>query len=94
MRKLSLLIIFGVLLTGCSVNEVITAEETELIVAEAPPDESMLLDIGIIQFADGVITILRSVGFDYAEGGRTTDVIATGEYCSRTRHPCQRYYHY
>ena len=54
MRKLSLLIIFGALLTGCSVNEVITAEETELIVAEAPPDEGMLLDIGIIQFADGV----------------------------------------
>lgn len=54
MRKLSLPIIFGALLTGCSVNEVITADETELIVAEAPPDESMLLDIGIIQFADGV----------------------------------------
>ncbi|MGI9221721.1 MAG: hypothetical protein ACR2QS_11880 [Woeseiaceae bacterium] len=54
MKKISLLIIIGALLAGCSVNEVITAEETELIVAAAPPEESMLLDIGIIQFADGV----------------------------------------
>lgn len=42
------------LLPACAVNEVITAEETELIVAEAPPAEELLLDIGIIQFAEGV----------------------------------------
>lgn len=42
------------LLGGCAVKEVITAEETELIVAEAPPDEALLLDIGIVEFADGV----------------------------------------
>ena len=54
MKKITLLIVIYVLLPGCSVNEVITAEETELIVAEAPPEEGMLLDIGIIQFADGV----------------------------------------
>ncbi len=42
--------------TGCAVNEVITAEETELIVAEAPPDESMLLDIGVVEFASGLET--------------------------------------
>ena len=54
MKKITLLIIVYVLLPGCSVNEVITAEETELIVAEAPPEESMLLDIGIIQFAEGI----------------------------------------
>lgn len=54
MKKTSLLIIIYALLAGCSVNEVITAEETELIVAEAPPEEGMLLDIGIIQFAEGV----------------------------------------
>jgi len=41
-------------ITGCTVNEVVTAEETELIVAEAAPDESLLLDIGIVQFNDGV----------------------------------------
>lgn len=54
MKKSTLLIIIYILLPGCSVNEVITAEETELIVAEAPPEEGMLLDIGIIQFADGI----------------------------------------
>jgi hypothetical protein len=39
---------------GCSVNEVVTAEETELVVAASPPDESLLLDVGIVQFAEGV----------------------------------------
>ncbi|MDH3274015.1 MAG: hypothetical protein OEM64_05010 [Gammaproteobacteria bacterium] len=41
-------------LGACAVEEVITAEETELIVAEAPPDEAMLLDIGITEFVAGV----------------------------------------
>jgi len=41
-------------LGGCSVNEVITADETELVAASAPKDESQLLDIGIIEFDDGV----------------------------------------
>jgi hypothetical protein len=54
MKKITLLTILYVVLPGCSVNEVITAEETKLIVAETPPEESLLLDIGIIQFADGV----------------------------------------
>jgi hypothetical protein len=54
MKKITLLIVIYILLPACTVNEVITAEETELIVAEAPPEESMLLDIGIIQFAEGV----------------------------------------
>ena len=51
MKKITLLVAIYVLLPGCSINEVITAEETKLIVAEAPPEEGMLLDIGIIQFA-------------------------------------------
>ena len=42
------------LASGCAVQEVITAEETELVVAEAPPDESMLLDIGVIEFTAGI----------------------------------------
>ena len=54
MKNITLLTILCVILPGCSVNEVITAEETELIVAETPPEEDMLLDIGIIQFAEGV----------------------------------------
>jgi hypothetical protein len=39
---------------GCTVNEVVTAEETELVVASEPVDERMLLDVGIIEFQDGV----------------------------------------
>ncbi len=54
MKKITLLFVVYIVLPGCSVNEVITAEETELIVAEAPPEEALLLDIGIIQFAEGV----------------------------------------
>ncbi|MEM8816639.1 MAG: hypothetical protein AAGE85_12510 [Pseudomonadota bacterium] len=39
---------------GCSVNEVVTAEETELVVAATPVDEALLLDIGIVEFEDGI----------------------------------------
>ena len=39
---------------GCSVNEVITAEESELVVAETPKAESQLLDVGIIEFESGI----------------------------------------
>jgi hypothetical protein len=53
-RTFFLLAAAGLGLGGCSVNEVITAEETELIVAEAPPEESLLLDVGIVEFAEGV----------------------------------------
>ena len=49
-----LLIAVSFVLPACAVNEVITAEETELIVAETPPDESLLLDIGVVEF-DGSI---------------------------------------
>ena len=41
-------------LSGCTINEVVTAEETQLVVAEAPPDESMLLDIGVVEFEAGM----------------------------------------
>ncbi|MDX1506969.1 MAG: hypothetical protein R3358_01735 [Woeseiaceae bacterium] len=39
---------------GCSVNEVVTAEETELVVADVPKQESQLLDVGVIEFESGV----------------------------------------
>ncbi|MEE4161332.1 MAG: hypothetical protein V2I25_02425 [Woeseiaceae bacterium] len=39
---------------GCTVSEVITADETKLVVASEPVDEVMLLDIGIVEFEDGV----------------------------------------
>lgn len=49
-----LLLLSCAALSGCSVNEVITAEETELVVAETPPEESLLLDVGISQFGEGI----------------------------------------
>lgn len=55
MTKKSCLIIFAAwLVSGCAVNEVITAEVNELDVAEVAPPEEMLLDIGIVEFDDGV----------------------------------------
>ena len=39
---------------GCTVNEVIVADETELVVAETPVDEARLLDVGIVEFAPGI----------------------------------------
>ncbi len=46
--------LIAVLASGCAVNEVITAEETQLVVASAPKDEGMLLDVGIIEFEPNV----------------------------------------
>jgi len=51
-----LLIAVSFVLPACAVNEVITAEETELIVAETPPDESLLLDIGVVEFDGSIAT--------------------------------------
>ncbi len=39
---------------GCTVNEVINADETELVVADGEKAESRLLDIGIIEFDAGI----------------------------------------
>ena len=40
--------------SACSVNEVVVAEETKLVVAETPVDEALLLDIGIVEFDAGI----------------------------------------
>jgi len=53
-RTLWLLAVACFALSACTVNEVITAEETKLVVADVPPDESMLLDIGIVEFDSGL----------------------------------------
>jgi len=55
MRRYLILILF-VCLTGtaCSVNEIVVAEETKLVVAESPVDEALLLDIGIVEFGSGM----------------------------------------
>ena len=55
MREILLLVaVLCLVAPGCSVNEVITADETELLVADTTVDESLLLDVGIVEFADGV----------------------------------------
>ena len=53
-RTTWLLVTFGFALSGCTVTEIIDAEETTLVVAEAPPDESMLLDVGVVEFNAGI----------------------------------------
>ncbi|MDJ0905018.1 MAG: hypothetical protein QNI96_03265 [Woeseiaceae bacterium] len=50
----TLFVLMLLVLSGCSVNEIVTAEETKLVVAEAPPDEAMLLDIGVVEFRSGL----------------------------------------
>lgn len=55
MAKQSLFLIVSVcLLSGCAVNEVVTAEVNELDVAETAPKEDLLLDIGIVEFDPGL----------------------------------------
>ena len=54
LRITLLLVVLCLLGTGCTVNEVIVAEETELVVAESPVEESRLLDIGIVEFEPGI----------------------------------------
>lgn len=50
-----LLLIAGLLAcSGCTVSEVITAEQTELTMAEQDIAENLLLDVGIINFDAGV----------------------------------------
>jgi hypothetical protein len=55
MLRISLLVLFLCLVgTGCTVNHVVVAEETELVVADEPVDEAHLLDIGIVEFRAGI----------------------------------------
>jgi hypothetical protein len=55
MKKSPLLVITATFLcTGCTVSEVVTADKTELNVASLDIAENMLLDVGIINFEDGV----------------------------------------
>lgn len=54
MKTSCFLMLAAWLLPGCSVNEVVTAEVNELDVAEVAPREELLLDIGIVEFDDGI----------------------------------------
>ena len=53
-RAWSLVLVLCLAGAGCTVNEVIVAEETELVVAQTPVEESRLLDIGIVEFLPGL----------------------------------------
>ena len=39
---------------GCSVQELVVAEETQLVVAATSVDEALLLDVGIVEFNAGI----------------------------------------
>ncbi|HNP65527.1 MAG TPA: hypothetical protein PKH39_16460 [Woeseiaceae bacterium] len=53
-RLVSGLLLTGIICSGCAVQELVVAEETELVVAESSVDEAMLLDIGIVEFDAGI----------------------------------------
>ena len=53
-KRICLLACAALLLSGCAVNEVITAEVKALDVADVAPPEDLLFDIGIVEFDDGV----------------------------------------
>jgi len=53
-RNILLILFVCLAAAGCSVNEVVVAEETKLVVAESPVDEALLLDIGVVEFGPGI----------------------------------------
>lgn len=50
LKRLSILIVVAALGSGCAVQELVIAEETELDVATSSVDEALLLDVGIVEF--------------------------------------------
>jgi hypothetical protein len=53
-KRICLVVLAASWVTACSVNEVVTAEVNALDIAEATPPEDQLLDIGIVEFGDGI----------------------------------------
>lgn len=45
-----ILMALAALASGCSVQELVVAEETQLVVATSSVDEALLLDVGIVEF--------------------------------------------
>ena len=45
---------FTILGAGCAMQELVVAEETELVVATSSIDEASLLDVGVIEFQTGI----------------------------------------
>jgi len=50
-RLLITLLTIVIFASGCSVQELVIAEETELVVATTSVEEALLLDVGIVEFA-------------------------------------------
>ena len=53
--QLIALVFLPAFLWGCSVQELVIAEETVLIVASTSVDEAFLLDVGIVEFEAGIL---------------------------------------
>jgi hypothetical protein len=49
-RLLITLLTVAIFSSGCSVQEIVLAEETELVVATSSVEEALLLDVGIVEF--------------------------------------------
>jgi hypothetical protein len=49
-RLLIAVVILAIVTTGCAVQELVIAEETQLVVATSSVDEALLLDVGIVEF--------------------------------------------
>jgi len=50
LRILTLIVVLVVFASGCAVQELVLAEETELVVAASSVDEALLLDVGVVEF--------------------------------------------
>ena len=50
MKRLLILLAVIVSASGCAVQELVVAEETQLVVATSAVDEALLLDVGIVEF--------------------------------------------
>ncbi|MCA8838088.1 MAG: hypothetical protein K8963_09585, partial [Proteobacteria bacterium] len=53
-RKVITLAVLLLMLQGCAVQELVVAEESELVVAASTVDEALLLDVGIVEFDPGI----------------------------------------
>ncbi len=53
-RQTLALIVCVSMASGCAVQELVVAEETQLVVATSSVDEAMLLDVGIVEFDPGI----------------------------------------
>ncbi len=55
MKRLCLLVtVLAVFSSGCAVQELVVAQETELVVATSSVDEAQLLDVGVVEFDAGI----------------------------------------